>query len=66
MSHYIVSHSLKERIVDKIVLLNFETYLPHYCLQRFGDPRFDSFLKDKEDIMKLDKIVENFLNEYPN
>ena len=59
-----VSHPLKERIIDKIVMMNFSHYLPDYKLQGFGDARIDEFLKDKEDLKNLNEIVSDFQEKF--
>lgn len=56
-----VPHGLKERIVDKFLLLFFDTELPGYRLQNLGDPTFDQHLQKKEDLADLANIVANFL-----
>lgn len=63
VNKYSVPHSLKERIVDKFVLLNFDELLPEYRIQNMGDVRIDKYLKKKKDLRKLDSIVEKFLKE---
>jgi len=64
MTEYEVSHPLKERIIDKLVLMNFSKYLPDYKLQGFGDSRIDEFLNDKEDLRNLDEVVRDFQKEH--
>ena len=63
INKYNVPHSLKERIVDKYVLLNFDKLLPEYRMQNMGDARIDEYLKKKKDLKKLDAIVEGFTNK---
>ena len=55
-----VSHPLKERIIDKVVMIMFSEYLPDYHLQGFGDSRIDPYLKNKEDIQNLSQKVAEF------
>lgn len=62
--NYQVAHTLKERIIDQLVLINFEKYLPSYRLQGFGDARIGQYLTTKKDIKKLDAIVEQFQKEH--
>ncbi len=64
MNHFRVSHPLKERIIDNIVMILFQKYLPDYRIQAFGDARIDAYLKKKKDIRKLDVIVGEFLQKY--
>ncbi len=62
ISTYNVPHSMKERIVDTFVSLNFEKYLPNYKLQHMGEKRTDEFLNKKSDFKDLPQIVEQILN----
>ena len=64
MNKFQVSHPLKERIIDRLVKINFSKYLPDYRLQSFGDARIDPYLKNKRDIKRLDKIVDQFQREH--
>jgi hypothetical protein len=61
ISKYNVPHSLKERIVDTFVSLNFGQYLPEYKIQDMGDLRLDSFIKKESDLNDLGEIVEQIL-----
>lgn len=63
ISKYNVSHPMKERIVDKFVLLNFQGYLPDYRIQNIGDARIDAHLSSREDLASLSSIVEKVLRE---
>lgn len=58
---YNVPHPLKERIVDTFVSLCFRELLPEYRIQNMGDTRTDPYLQNKDDITKLDEIVEQIL-----
>ncbi len=58
-----VPHPMKERIVDKFVLLNFKGYLPDYRIQNIGDARIDVHLNSGEDLARLSSIVEKVLRE---
>jgi len=62
IQRYQVSHPLKERIVDQLVLLHFKTLLPQYRLQDMGEYRIDPYLKKKRDCKNLGKIVEGIVN----
>lgn len=53
-----VPHTLKERIVDTFVSLNFKQRLPDYRVQDMGEYRIDSYLKTKGDLKELDKFVQ--------
>lgn len=59
---YKAPHALKERIVDRFVLLNFKKYLLDYRVQNMGDVRIDQYLSKKKDLRKLNQIVERFMN----
>lgn len=63
ISKYNVPHSLKERIVDTFVSLNFGQYLPDYKIQDMGDLRLDSFIRKKSDLNNLEDIVGQILKE---
>jgi len=58
-----VPHSLKERVVDRIVQLAFKDELPEYRIQNMGYEELDNHLNDLEDIKNLSRILEGFLNE---
>lgn len=64
ISNYNVPHSLKERIVDTFVALNFGQYLPQYKIQDMGDYRLDEFVKEVSDLNELDQIVQQILEEH--
>lgn len=63
ISKYNVPHSLKERIVDTFVSLNFGQYLPEYKIQDMGDLRLDRFIKKLSDLNNLNETVEQILEE---
>lgn len=63
VNRYQVPHSLKERIVDSFVFLNFNTYLPDYIIQDMGENRIDQYLKTKTDLKELDDFVEIIMSE---
>lgn len=58
-----VPHSLKERIVDTFVFLNFNQYLPNYQIQDMGETRPDQYLKMKMDLKNLNSFVEIIMKE---
>ncbi|HCT29497.1 MAG TPA: hypothetical protein DIW31_01910 [Bacteroidales bacterium] len=60
---YNLSHTQKERIVDKTVQILFGDLLSDYKLQGFGDSRIDKYLKSKDDFINLPSIIEAFLAE---
>ena len=64
MNTHQVPHTLKERIIDKMVLIYFEKYLPDYRLQEFGDARIDPFLLTKRDIKRLPEVLVEFQKKY--
>ncbi len=59
---YKLSHRLKEKIVDKIVFLLFAELLPEYRMQDMGSTEIDEYLKQKEDLVDLESIVEEIVN----
>ncbi|MGB5822244.1 MAG: hypothetical protein WBG90_22370 [Saonia sp.] len=56
-----IPHTLKERIVDTFISLNFLNYLPDYRIQDMGDERIDPYLKNKDDLKNLDKFVKQIM-----
>lgn len=58
---YNIPHRLKERIVDKMVSLCFQKYLPNYTIQDMGEYRIDAYLQSPEDIQNLDKYVQEIM-----
>ncbi len=60
---YQVPHAMKERIVDKMVILLFGDVLHGYRVQNMGDRRIDPYLKTPEDIHDLDQAVQKALEE---
>nr|WP_299382371.1 hypothetical protein [Allomuricauda sp.] len=58
---YQVPHTLKERIVDTFVFLNFKGDLPEYRIQDMGEKRIDPYLRTKEDLHKLDQHVKRIM-----
>lgn len=54
-------HGLKERLIDRFVLVHFGTLLPNYKMQDMGDTEIDSLLSKKADFTKLDSILEQIL-----
>lgn len=63
INKYNVPHTLKERIVDTFVFLNFNEYLPDYRIQDMGEKRTDQYLKTKEDLKDLNRFVETIMDE---
>lgn len=57
---YNLPHALKERIVDKIVLLLFNDLLPEYKIQNMGGSHIDKYLKDEDDIKNLNIILKDY------
>lgn len=64
MQKYQVYHSLKERIIDNLVLLLFAKNLPDYRMQPFGDERIDDYLTRKKDFKQLRRVIEAFNKKY--
>lgn len=60
---YHLDHGLKERIVDTFVYLNFKEALPEYRIQNMGDVGIDRYLKSKNKLCKLEKIVAKFTDK---
>lgn len=54
-------HTLKERVVDKVVKVLFGEKLPKYRLQNMGETRIDAYLKSKEDIKGLDASLKKLM-----
>lgn len=48
-----LSHPDKEMLVDKIVFLRFQKFLPDYRIQHLGDSRIEGYLVRKSDIGNL-------------
>ena len=63
INKYKIPHSLKERMVDTFVFLNFNEYLPEYRIQEMGENRTDQYLKTKEDLKNLDKVAAIIMNK---
>ncbi len=63
VNKYQVTHTLKERIVDTFVSLNFNQYLPDYKIQDMGEYRIDQYLKTKTDLKNLDDFVKIIMNK---
>jgi hypothetical protein len=60
---YNLTHTLKERIVDRIVQILFCDLLTDYRLQGFGDSSIDNYLKSKDDFINLPHNIEKYLAE---
>ncbi|MEL6974839.1 MAG: hypothetical protein AAGL29_05520 [Bacteroidota bacterium] len=56
-----LSHGVKERLVDTFVYLQFKAQLPEYRIQSMGDTELDDYVKNPEDIAKLDEILAKFV-----
>lgn len=63
MQKYAVPHTMKERIIDQFVSLNFQNLLPDYRIQNMGDNRIDPYLTDKESLTNLSEHVLEILNK---
>ena len=61
ISKYGVPHSLKERIVDIFVSLNFRQYLPEYQIQDMGDRSIDPYLEEVSDLKDLERIIKELI-----
>ncbi|MEM6724180.1 MAG: hypothetical protein AAF598_09090 [Bacteroidota bacterium] len=59
-----VPHPVKERIIDRLVLLHHAAELPDYRLQNFGDARIDPYLQEAEDVQALDQVVRQFMVDF--
>lgn len=60
-----LSHSEKERLVDKICLALFSNELPGYFIQQLGDPRINEFISSADDIVHLPEVLEKYVQKYP-
>ena len=58
-----LNHSVKERIVDLFVMLNFKNRLPNYRLQALGDDLINPYLATKESLIDLQKHVKHYIKE---
>ncbi|GAB4199401.1 MAG: hypothetical protein Tsb002_34930 [Wenzhouxiangellaceae bacterium] len=56
-----IPHSLRERIVDRIIQLSFPQELPEYRVQDMGHEEFDNYFNDQNDIKTLKHIVEQYI-----
>lgn len=54
-------HALKERVVDRIVLILFGDLLKDYRMQQMGYDDLDNYLKTKDDISELNTVLKNYL-----
>ena len=62
IAKYNVPHTLKERIVDQIVFLNFKEILPEYRIQDMGEYRIDPYLNTKGDLKDLQVYVAEIMS----
>lgn len=64
-----VPHPLKERIVDRLVVVYFQQWLPNYRVQEMGEDRIDPYLQKRKDAKDLKENlrqimeVESFKNK---
>ena len=56
-----VPHALKERIVDQLVVVYFNRWLPDYRVQNMGETRVDPYLKKRRDAKQLKAAVSEIL-----
>ncbi len=54
-----VSHIEKEKLVDSFVYFMFREELPEYTMQEMGEQRLGALIKGKEDLQKLNHVLEN-------
>lgn len=66
VSQLSVPHALKERVVDRIVEMNFKEELPEYRVQNMGYAEFDGYLRDLSDFKELNKVLKKFLDTKMN
>lgn len=59
-----LTHSEKERVVDRICWLEFADILPDYKTQKQGPPELDSFVT-KESLLDLPEAIERYVQAYP-
>lgn len=62
VSQLSLPHVLKERVVDRIVEMNFEKELPEYRVQNMGYAEFDDYFRDLSDFKELNKVLKKFLD----
>jgi len=60
---YQLPHSLKERVVDNIVMLFFQKELPTYRKQPMGNAAIDSLIRTDADFERLDEIIAFFMKK---
>lgn len=60
---YHLPHSVKERMVDQIMLLLFQEELPNHQMQDIGSPAVDVYMRNKRDLKRLDKRVRKYLKK---
>lgn len=56
-----VPHALKERIVDQLVVVYCNRWLPDYRVQNMGETRVDPYLKNRRDAKQLKTAVSEIL-----
>ncbi|MEM7368102.1 MAG: hypothetical protein AAF587_05835 [Bacteroidota bacterium] len=60
---YELAHPVKERIVDGIMLILFSDLLPDHRIQQIGSSKINDYLNKKREVKRLDKVIEQFLEE---
>lgn len=65
IQNYNLSHSIKERIVDRFVQAFFNSDLPDYRIQNLGDDSalIDRYLQSKRDFENLPNRIEQYLSD---
>ncbi|MFK7972840.1 MAG: hypothetical protein AB8F95_20890 [Bacteroidia bacterium] len=63
VQRYSLPHGLKERIVDTMTFLLFGDKLPDYAIQPMGDTKIDTYIRELDDLKKMNTLVEQYQRE---
>ena len=63
IQHFNVPHGLKERIVDRMVVLCYGSNLPLYQVQNMGDSNLDTYFYKLEHLKTLPECIENYISQ---
>ncbi len=56
-------HPLKERMVDRFVVLSFGNAVAGYTIQPMGNPALDQVLQTKADLLQLKTLMQQFIEQ---
>ncbi len=65
VKRFSLTHSEKERIVDKICMLKFKKEMPKYYIRKLWDIRVDKFVTKETLDMDLVKAISGYVKNYP-